>query len=54
VIALMPKLVKGLKREYKRNESLRENCDYQIMNWSFTFYWHQVVVIDEVFLKQKY
>jgi hypothetical protein len=30
-IVPMPKSVSCL-REYKRNESLRENCNYQIMN----------------------
>jgi hypothetical protein len=36
-IALMPKSVKGLERRYKRNESLRENCDYKIINRNFPF-----------------
>jgi hypothetical protein len=34
-ITLMSKSMKNLERKYKCNKSLRENCDYQIMNWSF-------------------
>jgi hypothetical protein len=33
-LTLMPKLVNCLERRYRCNESLRENCDYQIMSWS--------------------